>query len=77
MVDPDRVFGSKLRTCVLEDIFTAGAGAAAKAAAVAPPTHKSHSKRDWHKRGSSGNWIADRITWQEEMGYKRVMGFAM
>ena len=36
---------------------------------------KASKRRDWRKRGSSGNWIADRLTWQEEIGYKKVMGF--
>ena len=26
-------------------------------------------------RGSSGNWVQDRVTWQEELAYKKAMGF--
>jgi hypothetical protein len=36
---------------------------------------KQQKKRDLQRRGSSGNWIADRITWQEEIAYKRAMGY--
>lgn len=36
---------------------------------------KQQKKRDLQKRGSSGNWIADRVTWQEEIAYKRAMGY--
>ncbi len=33
------------------------------------------SKQDLTRRTSSGNWIEDRVTWKEEMSYKRAMGF--
>jgi len=33
------------------------------------------SKPKFVKRGSSGNWIEDRVTWQEELAYKKAMGF--
>jgi hypothetical protein len=32
-------------------------------------------KKDLNRRGSSGNWIEDRVTWKEEMAYKRAMGY--
>jgi hypothetical protein len=27
------------------------------------------------RRSSSGNWFHDRLTWKEEVSYKREMGF--
>ncbi len=36
---------------------------------------KAPRRTNYSKRGSSGNWAADRMTWQEELRYKRVMGF--
>lgn len=45
---------------------------------AAPPraqAAKQLKKRDWQRRGSSGNWIADRITWKEEVAYKQAMGY--
>lgn len=32
-------------------------------------------KRDLTRRNSSGNWIEDRVTWKEEIAYKKAMGF--
>lgn len=32
-------------------------------------------KPRYTRRGSSGNWIQDRLTWKEEMEYKRAMGY--
>lgn len=29
----------------------------------------------FRKRSSSGNWIADRLTWQEQLAYKKSLGF--
>lgn len=40
------------------------------------PPAKAANKRDFKRRGSSGNWLEDRVTWKEEMAYKRAMGFA-
>ena len=31
--------------------------------------------RDFSRRTSSGNWIQDRVTWKEELSYKRAMGY--
>lgn len=55
------------------------------ATARAPPTpvlpprpprpRAGKSKQDLSRRTSSGNWIEDRVTWKEEMSYKRAMGF--
>lgn len=33
------------------------------------------SKQDLSRRTSSGNWIDDRVTWREELAYKRSMGY--
>ena len=33
------------------------------------------SKKDFNRRSSSGNWIEDRVTWKEEMSYKKAMGY--
>ena len=29
----------------------------------------------FRKRSSSGNWIADRLIWQEQLAYKKSLGF--
>lgn len=33
------------------------------------------SKKDLNRRTSSGNWIEDRVTWKEELNYKKAMGY--
>ncbi len=33
-------------------------------------------KRDFSRRGSSGNWTEDQLTWKEEQSFKRRMGYA-
>ena len=35
-----------------------------------------NKKRDFSRRGSSGNWTEDQLTWKEEMSFKRRMGYA-
>lgn len=32
-------------------------------------------KKDLSRRSSSGNWIEDRVTWKEELKYKKAMGY--
>ena len=32
-------------------------------------------KKDLSRRTSSGNWIEDRVTWKEELNYKKAMGY--
>ena len=32
-------------------------------------------KADFSRRTSSGNWINDRVTWKEELSYKKAMGY--
>lgn len=48
-----------VRTCNLDEVFAKGA----------------KKKRSFRKRTSSGNWLEDRLTWKEQMSYKRAMGF--
>lgn len=40
-----------------------------------PLPGKPAAKRDLRKRTSSGDWVEDRVTWREELEYKKVMGF--
>lgn len=53
--------GHELAKLMLETAFPAGMPAA--------------GKRDLTRRNSSGNWIEDRVTWKEEIAYKKAMGF--
>jgi hypothetical protein len=32
-------------------------------------------KRELHQRTSSGDWSRDKVTWSEEISYKKVMGY--
>lgn len=59
-VDPDEVFQQHAKTCSLDQVF----GSCSKPA-----------KHNFNRRSSSGNWIEDRVTWKEEMGYKKAMGY--
>jgi len=31
-------------------------------------------KKRYRTRGSSSNWVRDRLTWKEEMDYKKAVG---
>jgi hypothetical protein len=42
--------------------------------APAGPSDK-HPRKDLNRRTSSGNWIEDRVTWKEELNYKKAMGY--
>lgn len=65
--DPDEIFQQKhIKTCNLEEMFH-------EVTAVA--SSGGNGKRSHGRRGSSGNWIEDRVTWQEELAYKKNMGF--
>ncbi|CAI7792960.1 unnamed protein product, partial [Closterium sp. NIES-53] len=33
------------------------------------------TKRGVDRRGDTGDWIQDRLTWSEEMKYKKEMGY--
>ncbi|KFM23229.1 hypothetical protein F751_3420 [Auxenochlorella protothecoides] len=59
-LDPDLIFQQQHKTCSLDEVFD---------------TSKS-SGRNLNRRTSTGNWAGDRLTWQEEMRYKKAMGFA-
>ena len=60
--DPDEIFMQHQKTCSLDAVF-AGCDKSGKKAAT------------FSRRGSSGNWIQDRISWKEELQYKRAMGY--
>jgi hypothetical protein len=32
-------------------------------------------KRQLHQRTSSGDWSRDKVTWSEEIAYKKAMGY--
>jgi len=59
-LDPDRIFNSKVSTCPLDEVF----------AVVCPVKRKKYLKR-----GSSGNWLKDRLTIKEEEDYRKAMEF--
>jgi hypothetical protein len=42
---------------------------------MAADTDKHKQKKDLSRRSSSGNWIEDRVTWKEELNYKKAMGY--
>lgn len=60
--DPDEVFQQHAKTCSLDDVFRHA-------------ERGNGGKQDFNRRSSSGNWFEDRVTWKEEMGYKKAMGY--
>lgn len=63
-MDPDEIFKQKhIKTCSLDDMFRDN------------PAPAGAKPKNYARRGSSGNWLQDRVTWQEELAYKKVMGF--
>lgn len=60
--DPDTIFGSKVPTCDIDEIFRDADYA------------RCHKDRPRRKRGSSGEWRRDRLSRQEVCEYKRKMG---
>lgn len=42
---------------------------------TAPTKDGKPPKYSYSKRGSSCNWIEDRVTWKEELTYKKAMGY--
>ena len=59
-MDPDAIFRSMARSCALGDLFK----------------HKGNKRKpDFSRRSSSGDWAEDKLTWQEEVEYRRTMGF--
>jgi len=61
-VDPDSIFGNRVPQCCLEDIFTD---------AIYKQAGKSRPRR---RRGSSGNWSRDPLTYKEVTSYKERIG---
>lgn len=59
-VDPDEVFQQHAKTCSLDQVFE---------------SCRKPGKTNFDRRSSSGNWIEDRVTWKEEVGYKKAMGY--
>ncbi|GAQ81370.1 hypothetical protein KFL_000780320 [Klebsormidium nitens] len=60
-IDPDEVFQNmSVKTCSLDQVFG---------------TKGSKKKKDFGRRSSSGNWLEDRLTWKEELQYKKGMGY--
>lgn len=61
-MDPDSIFRSTGRSCALGDLFK----------------HKGNKRKpDFSRRSSSGDWARDKLTWQEEVEYRRAMGFVL
>ena len=61
--DPDEIFMQHQKTCSLDAVFAGSSKAGKK------------GDQSFNRRGSSGNWIQDRISWKEELNYKRAMGY--
>ncbi|KAJ8903726.1 hypothetical protein NDN08_004826 [Rhodosorus marinus] len=56
--DPDTIFPRTSATCDLEEVFA----------------EEKKKKKRYRTRGSSSNWVRDRLTWKEEMDYKKAVG---
>lgn len=61
-VDPDEIFQQHQKTCALDDVF-------------AMTERNRLGRPDFSRRTSSGNWMDDRVTWKEELAYKKAMGY--
>ncbi|KAK9819775.1 hypothetical protein WJX72_002212 [[Myrmecia] bisecta] len=61
-VDPDEIFQQHAKTCSLDEVFGS-------------LERERPGKKDLSRRTSSSNWIEDRVTWKEEMNYKKAMGY--
>jgi hypothetical protein len=72
--DPDHVFGVKPCACNLEEIFAGMPPPPPPVQASCKP-NRNPRRANYRQRGSSCNWSGDRVTWQEEIKYKRNMGF--
>ncbi|KAL3133279.1 hypothetical protein ABBQ38_007160 [Trebouxia sp. C0009 RCD-2024] len=62
--DPDEVFQQHRKTCSLDEVF-----------GHSESDKNNKQKKDLSRRSSSGNWIEDRVTWKEELNYKKAMGY--
>ena len=60
-IDPDEVFQHHVKTCTLDEVFAHKEGKG--------------GRQDFSRRSSSGNWFEDRVTWKEELAYKKAMGY--
>lgn len=62
---------------MLQALCRSSAGASKKAQKLVPTagTSDKHPRKDLNRRTSSGNWIEDRVTWKEELNYKKAMGY--
>lgn len=60
--DPDEVFQHHNKTCSLDEVF-------------AQRNEAKGGRQDFSRRSSSGNWFEDRVTWKEELAYKKAMGY--
>jgi hypothetical protein len=61
-IDPDEVFQHHNKTCTLDEVF-------------AQRNEAKGGRQDFSRRSSSGNWFEDRVTWKEELAYKKAMGY--
>ncbi|WIA43260.1 hypothetical protein OEZ86_009763 [Tetradesmus obliquus] len=66
--DPDSIFGARQTTCDLGDMFADVPGAG-------PQPQQRHKVRKLGQRTSSADWSQDRLTWQEEINYKKQCGY--
>lgn len=79
--DPDEIFHPTAKTVNLQEIFGAEKRARVSVVrrghirATAPAKDGKPPKYSYSKRGSSCNWIEDRVTWKEELNYKKAMGY--
>lgn len=60
-IDPDEVFQQHAKTCSLDEVFAG--------------LDRKNGRQDFSRRSSSGNWFEDRVTWKEELAYKKAMGY--
>lgn len=68
-----RSLGQKNVCCLL--VVCAQPVRAVTYATTAPTKDGKPPKYSYSKRGSSCNWIEDRVTWKEELQYKKAMGY--
>jgi hypothetical protein len=73
-VDPDAIFSGRASTCNLVEVF-AGMPPPPPPDPAKASSSRVHKKHDYTKRGSSGNWMSDRITLAEDVQYKKAMGY--
>jgi flagellar biosynthesis GTPase FlhF len=80
-VDPDEIFGPVATTCDLQSELLTNctkqscydADRRVCVCSMSSEIFKSEKPR-YTKRSSSGNWMPDHTTWQEEQAYKKAMG---